>query len=99
MTTYVITRHDGALNWIQSQIPVDVVLSHLEKDTPLIAGDCVVGLLPAHIAADLCAKGIRYFHLALDLPAHLRGVELTSEQMDSCGARLLELYIKHLNRI
>lgn len=72
---------------------VDAVLPHLADITQLRAGDVVVGMLPAHLAAQLCASSVRYFHLALDVPAHLRGVELSLLQMEQCAARLQELHI------
>jgi CRISPR-associated protein Csx16 len=95
VTTYAITRHGGALDWIRSRMAVDVVLAHLD-DTPLAIGDVVVGLLPAHMAARLNAQGVRYIHLSMELPAALRGVELSAAQMDACAARLTELHITEI---
>lgn len=62
-------------------------ITHLDPDT-IQAGDTVLGTLPVNIAAEICDRGARYFHLSLDLPEELRGHELTVEQMDACGARL-----------
>jgi CRISPR-associated protein Csx16 len=94
-TIYAISRHTGALDWICSRMAVDVVLSHL-GGMPLVRGDIVVGLLPAHMAARLNAQGVRYLHLSMELPAALRGVELSPAQMDACNARLTELHITEI---
>jgi putative CRISPR-associated protein (TIGR02620 family) len=37
--------------------------------------------------------GAHYLHLALDVPPHLRGVELDPVQMRACNARLEEYRI------
>jgi CRISPR-associated protein Csx16 len=66
---------------------VDRHVEHL--DMALIApGDWVMGSLPVHMAAAVCAKGAHYFHLAMQLPASARGCELTAESLRLYGARL-----------
>ena len=92
MTTYFVTRHPGARDWAAAEgLTVDRVIGHL--DPAIIApGDIVVGSLPVNLAAGVCARGAAYLHLSLDLPAELRGRELSAEQMRTCGARL-ERYV------
>lgn len=88
MTSYFISRHAGALVWLQQQsITVDQQLAHLEIDR-IQAGDTVIGTLPINLVAELNARGARYLHLTLDLPAEIRGQELTAETMRTLGARL-----------
>lgn len=88
MTSYFISRHLGALDWLQQQsITVDHQLAHLEIDR-IQAGDTVIGTLPINLVAELNARGARYLHLTLDLPAEIRGQELTAATMHTLGARL-----------
>ncbi len=88
MTTYFITRHPGARDWAAAEgLSVDRLIDHL--DPALIhPGDTVIGSLPVNLAAEVCARGGAYLHLSLDLPAELRGRELSADQMRACGARL-----------
>lgn len=57
-------------------------------------GDIVIGTLPAQLVARICELGGRYWHLTLDLPAELRGRELSAEDMRRCGARIEEFFIQ-----
>jgi len=66
---------------------VDEQLAHL--DPAIIRhGDIVIGSLPVHLVAQVCSRGGRYLHLSMEVPAELRGTELTSERMRACHARL-----------
>ena len=88
MTTYFISRHPGAIAWAHAQgISVDQQLAHLDIQC-IQAGDIVIGSLPVNLAAAVCACGAEYIHLALKLPEHWRGQELSAEQMQACGAQL-----------
>lgn len=88
MTTWFITRHPGAIDWARAQqLQIDHFVSHL--DPVLVqAGDTVMGSLPVHLAAGICERGARYLHLSLDLPAELRGRELSVQQLHQFSARL-----------
>ncbi|MEA3278789.1 MAG: CRISPR-associated protein Csx16 [Pseudomonadota bacterium] len=93
MTTYFVTRHPGARDWAVAEvIAVDRVLDHLNVG-PIERGDRVIGSLPCNLAAEVCARGGRYLHLSLDLPARLRGRELSTEDMRACGARVEEFRV------
>jgi len=93
MTTYFVTRHPGARAWAAEEgIEVDDVIDHLDP-TRIEPGDTVIGSLPVNLAAAVCDRGGRYLHLSLDLPADLRGRELTVEQMRACGARIEEFRV------
>jgi CRISPR-associated protein Csx16 len=90
MTTYFVTRHPGALEWAQEEgVAVDRLVDHLDPDL-IQLGDTVIGTLPVNLAAQVCERGGRYLHLSLDLPAGLRGRELSAADMRACGARLEE---------
>lgn len=97
MTTYFISRHPGARDWAASQgITVDKLLSHFDPQI-IRPGDAVLGTLPVNLAAQVCARGGRYLHLSLDLPASLRGQELTAEDMSRLGARLEQYQVEKIS--
>ena len=90
MTTWFITRHPGARDWAdQQKLAIDRWCMHFDP-ADVKAGDTVIGSLPVHLAAAVCATGARYFNLSIDLPAHARGKELTIEQLKQFNARLEE---------
>lgn len=91
MTTYFISRHAGAIEWLTAKgYLVDQHLEHLD-DQSLHPGDRVVGTLPVNLAASVCAAGAQYVHLTLNLPKAWRGRELSADDMVALGARL-EVY-------
>jgi CRISPR-associated protein Csx16 len=93
-TTYFVTRHAGAVEWAARQgIAIDRTVPHLDP-SEVRPGDVVIGTLPVHLAAEVCASGARYLHLALELPPDRRGFELTAEEMTRCGARLVEYRVE-----
>lgn len=95
MTTYFVTRHQGAIDWAKaSNVQFDVHLTHLGDDIVLKSGDTVIGTLPINIVYDINQLGVRYLHLSLDMPAHLRGLELNAEQLLVCNASLQEFVVK-----
>lgn len=87
MSIYFITRHKGAADWAKAQGIVAETIAHLNPAT-IEQGDTVIGTLPVHIAAEICAKGARYFHLSIDIPELARGRELSGAEMAVFGARL-----------
>jgi CRISPR-associated protein Csx16 len=95
---YLVTRHPGALAWMREQFqePVQHV-THLDDSNTLHVGDCVAGILPAHQISALNARGVRYLHLCVDMPASLRGQELSAEQLNQLGAHLQEYRVLALS--
>ena len=95
MTTYFVTRHLGALEWArQNNTPFDVHLIHLASLGELQVGDVVIGTLPINLVCLLNEMAVRYIHLSLDIPAHLRGIELSAQQLDAeCHASLQEFIV------
>ena len=88
MTTLFVTRHPGAVEWAARQgLHIDRHVAHLDPAS-IAPGDSVIGILPVHLAAQLCARGARYLHLSLDLPAAARGRELSADELDAYGARI-----------
>ncbi|MFZ5834780.1 MAG: CRISPR-associated protein Csx16 [Pseudomonadota bacterium] len=96
MTIYLVTRHPGAADWAMAQGHGDAaIIDHL--DTGLVQpGDIVLGTLPVNLAADVCQRGGRYFHLSLLLPQELRGHELSAAEMNSLGAKLVEYVVEEV---
>ena len=96
MTTWFVTRHPGARDWAaQQQLAIDRWCMHLDP-AEVKAGDTIIGSLPVHLAAAVCAAGARYLNLSIDLPAHARGKELTLEQLTLFNARLEEFHAERL---
>jgi CRISPR-associated protein Csx16 len=95
-STYFVTRHAGAAEWaLREGFAIDKTVAHLDP-SEVRPGDVVIGTLPVHLAAEVCARGGRYLNLVLDLPAERRGLELTAEDMARYGARLAEYHVERL---
>ena len=94
MTTWFVSRHPGAVEWAARQrLAVDQFRPHIDPQE-VQPGDTVIGSLPVNLAAAVCARGVRYQHLSLELPAHLRGQELSADQLEALGARLQEFRVE-----
>jgi len=94
LSTYFVSRHPGAVEWARSQgLVVDCWLAHLDV-AAVQAGDTVAGTLPVHLAAAVCARGARYLHLSLDLPADRRGQDLCAAELTAGGARLVAFDVR-----
>jgi len=97
MTTYFVSRHPGAVDWLHEQgLAVDRRVVHLDP-AEVQAGDRVIGTLPVNLAAEVCVRGARYLHLSLDLPPAWRGRELSVDDMRACGARLEEYHVQRVD--
>lgn len=94
MTTWFVSRHPGALHWMRQCGPAfDRHVPHLDIAS-VQAGDRVIGTLPVNLAAQVCARGASYWHLALELPANARGRELSAQELLALGATLQEFNIQ-----
>lgn len=91
-TTYLVSRHPAAIEWISQQINIDKVIEHLDT-SQVELGDIVVGTLPVHLAEEVCRRGGEYIHLQLTIPKELRGVELNTQYFSSCSPRLTKFLI------
>ena len=97
MTTYFISRHPGAIEWAALEgLQVDQYLAHLNPAL-VQRGDTVIGNLPVHLAAQVCAVGARYLHLSMALPAELRGRELSAQEMVALQASIEPFQIHSLS--
>lgn len=94
MTSYFITRHAGAREWAEEEgFRIDILVDHLDAAV-IRPGDRVLGTLPVNLAAEVCQRGARYFHLSLDVPPEWRGRELTLADMKRFGASLREFRVE-----
>jgi CRISPR-associated protein Csx16 len=93
MVTYFVSRHPGAVEWAARRGIEAEPVEHLDPKQ-IDAGDTVIGTLPVHLVAEINARGGRYLHLELDVPAERRGEELSADQMDSYGAELQEFRVE-----
>lgn len=96
MTTWFISRHQGAIEWVKHQnIQIDRFESHL--DTSLVrAGDVVIGTLPIHLAAEICQKGARFYFLSVNVTYEQRGTELTYEQLTEQQCSIHQFWVEKL---
>lgn len=96
MTLWIVTRHAGALEWLARRgVSSERVVPHLDPEW-IRAGDRVVGTLPIQLVAAVCARGGRYEHISVELPAELRGRELSADTLERHGARLELYYAKRI---
>ena len=88
MTTWFVSRHPGALQWMRQHGPAfDFHVPHLDP-ADVQRGDTVIGTLPVHLAAQVCARGAAYLHLVLAAPQEARGRELSAQELQDMGATL-----------
>lgn len=90
----VVTRHPGAVAWVQQVLgrPVQSV-AHLHE-SELVAGTRYYGVFPLNLAAAICATGAECWAISLQISPELRGQELTATQLDQLGARLVRYTVR-----
>ena len=93
----LVSRHQGAIEWAQQVTIFDKIVSHFNINE-IKAHDCIYGNLPIHIAAQICDKKARYFHLVLNITKAMRGQELTAEQLAKNNASFKEYIIRETNQ-
>jgi CRISPR-associated protein Csx16 len=95
---YFVTRHAGALEWASRHgVVYDEHLAHLDPGS-LRVGDHVYGTLPVHLAAELCAMGVLYWHLVLAVKPEGRGQEHTADQLEAMGAHFQRYRVEQVER-
>ena len=100
VTTTLVTRHQGTREWVERLgLAVDRSIGHLDDQTlaAIHPGDCVIGTLPAHLAAAGCERGAEYHSIAVDVPLNLRGLELSADQLHGLGAYLVQVEARRGN--
>lgn len=95
---WLVTRHPGAIEWAaQHGLRWDRAVAHLDVED-VHPGDDVYGSVPAQLAARLCERGARYWHLSVGHVESTRGVELTADELRSLGACFVRLHVQVLTR-
>lgn len=93
MPSYFVSRHPGAVEWARRRGIAAERVAHLDP-ARIGAGDTVIGTLPVHLAAEVCARGARFLFLRLAVPEERRGTELTADEMEAMGATLAEYEVR-----
>jgi CRISPR-associated protein Csx16 len=97
MTTWFISRHAGAKKWIEEESGFKIDKKEVHFNPSVVQkNDKVVGSLPIHLVAEVCAKGAKYYHLTLELKRGERGKELTIDEMREANARLEPYFIEKI---
>lgn len=92
----IVSRHPGLVQYLRhiGLVGEDVpCLSHASPDD--VRGKIVYGVLPLHLAA----AAHEVVEIPLDIPAELRGKELTLEQMFQYAGEPYTYKVKRLRRI
>ena len=91
MTTWFISRHEGAIEWVKQQnIQIDRFERHL--NTSLVqTGDVVI-----HLAAEICQKGAKFYFLSVNVSREQRGTELTCDQLTEQQCSIQPFWIEKL---
>ena len=67
MAIWFVSRHAGAIGWAKQQsFKVDHWVTHFAPEEAA-AGDVVIGTLPVHLAAEVCARGAQFYFLTLQV--------------------------------
>ncbi|MFV2029260.1 CRISPR-associated protein Csx16 [Neisseria sp. S1] len=94
---YFVSRHEGAIEWMKQQPEwrVDRFVRHLDP-VYVRPGDVVLGTLPLHLAAEVCARGAAFYFLTLPQTESRRGSEYSVEEMERLGCRLQRFDVRAL---
>lgn len=92
----VVTRHPGARAWLEAQLGQPVhSIAHLNPQD-IVPGCCYYGVFPLNLAAAICAAGAECWAISMDMPPHLRGQELSADQLRQLGATLVRYDVRTL---
>jgi CRISPR-associated protein Csx16 len=96
VTTYLITRHAGAVEWARRRGIAFEHLTHLADLARIKPGDRVIGPMPLGKVADIVAAGALYLAIDMALPEGARGPELSADDMERYGARLVRYHVERM---
>lgn len=86
--TWFVSRHAGAIEWAQrGGLAIERWVAHLDP-AEVEADDTVIGTLPVNLAAAVCKRGARYWHLSVSVPPAWRGRELSADELLAVSAEL-----------
>lgn len=96
-TDCIVTRHPGAAEWVQRRLGRAVrVIDHLLPQE-IEPGIRYHGVFPLNLAADICRAGAQCWAISVQLPSELRGHELSAEQLETLGARLVRYQVSEIS--
>ena len=90
----LVTRHPALVEWFGIHHPelfFTEILSHASEED--VRDQDVVGVLPMRLAS-CCGT---FTELSLEVPAHLRGKELSVQDIDSCNPTLTQYRVIKLD--
>lgn len=88
---YIVTRHEGAVQWLRSKGYDGSILPHLEREQ-VAGGNVYIGVLPIPMVKAILDTGSRFLLLVLpDVAFSQRGRSMTPAEMDLAGAHLVEV--------
>ena len=88
---YIVTRHEGAAEWLRSKGYDGNVLPHLKQEQ-VSEGNTYIGVLPIPMVKAILDAGSRFLLLVLpDVAPSQRGASMTPAEMDEAGAHLIEV--------
>ena len=82
MDTVIVTRHAGLVEWLKRRGIEGEVVSHADEDT--VRGKLVYGVLPYRLAA----LADEFVEVSMNVPAELRGKELTADDIDGLNPQM-----------
>ena len=87
----IVTRHPGAIEWLRTKGFDGVIVPHLPADT-IRPGITYIGVLPIPMIQKILDTGSRFYLLVMPEVTQIqRDREMTPEEMDSAGAKLVEV--------
>ena len=84
MDTVIVTRHAGLVEWLKRRGIEGEVVAHAGEGT--VKGKRVYGVLPYRLAA----LADEFVEVGMDVPAELRGKELTADDIDGLSPQMAE---------
>lgn len=87
----IVTRHPGAVAWLFAKGFRGEIVTHLEPET-IGPGNTYIGVLPIPMIQRIIDAGSRFFLLVMpEVTLAQRDREMSPEEMDEAGAKLLEV--------
>jgi CRISPR-associated protein Csx16 len=96
-TTWIVTRHPGASDFIHDLGYRGVSAPHLDIEK-VCAGDTVVGVIPLMMAEKLASMCAHVLHLCVELTPADRGKELSANRLRELNAELRFVTVTSKNR-
>lgn len=88
---YLITRHAGAIAWLRENCFAGEVVTHLAGNQ-IRSGNIYIGVLPVPMIQQILDAGSRFYLLVMpEVSLAQRDREMTPEEMDAVGAKLVEV--------